>query len=63
MIKEEIKSKLRDWMTATIQLDKVANTKRTSADISYAWRRVFGIRMNEKWVEKALYGKRNLDNC
>jgi hypothetical protein len=56
--REERKSKLRDWMTATIQLDKVSDSKCTSADISYAWRRVFGIKMNEKWVEKALYGKK-----
>jgi hypothetical protein len=63
MIKEEIKSNLRDWMTATSQLMKVSNSKISSGDISFIWRTKFGIRMNEKWVEKALYGKRNLDNC
>lgn len=59
-MKEEIKSKLRDWMTATTQLMKVSNSKISSSDISFMWRNKFGIRMNDKWVEKALYGNKEV---
>jgi hypothetical protein len=57
----EIKSSLRDWMTATCQMVKVSrqnSDKLSTSDISYLFRKTFGIRMNDKWVEKALYGKK-----
>jgi hypothetical protein len=56
--KSEIKVGLRDWMTATCQTLKVADPKRvSSSDIAYLFRSTFGIRMNDKWVDKALYGR------
>ncbi|OGM10449.1 hypothetical protein A2Z67_04025 [Candidatus Woesebacteria bacterium RBG_13_36_22] len=55
--KEEIKSKLRDWMTSTNQLTKARDPGFTLSDISFAWRIQFGVKMTDKWVEKSLYGR------
>ena len=49
------KQVLRDWMTATTQIIKVKDSKQTDADIVEQWR-ALGIKMNEAWVRKALYG-------
>lgn len=57
MIREEVKVLLRDWMTSTTQLIKVHNQHWRVDDISAWWRSNFGLRMSDKWVEKALYGK------
>ena len=46
---------LRDWMTATTQIMKVDDHTQTNADIVEKWR-AMGIKMNEAWVRKALYG-------
>jgi hypothetical protein len=58
-MREEIKSNLKDWMTATSQLEKAKNHNMTSSDISYLWRKIFGIKMTDKWIEKALYGNKS----
>jgi len=59
--REEIKSSLRDWMTATSQLMKVGAPDKIDADdITFWWKVNFGIRMRSKWVEKALYGKKRI---
>jgi len=49
------KQVLRDWMTATTQIIKVGDHTQTNADIVEKWR-AMGIKMNEAWVKKALYG-------
>jgi hypothetical protein len=67
--KEERKTNLRDWMTATTQFLKcgaqvglpycLSNDKiKNSDDITFWWKSIFGINMRSKWVEKALYGKK-----
>ena len=59
MDKNELKVKLRDWMTATTQLLKVSNPHVMDTDaITFWWRSKFGIRMKSRWIEKALYGKK-----
>ena len=54
--REEIKMLLRDWMTSQTQLMKVHNRTLSSADIAFVWRSSLGIKMNEEWIDKALYG-------
>jgi hypothetical protein len=55
--KSEIKIKLRDWMTASSQLLKVAAPDKIGvSDISFMFRAQYGIKMTDKWVERALYG-------
>jgi len=53
--KEERKSLLRDWLTATCQLAKVHNPHLTSEVIAEGFVHD-GIKMNVKWVDRALYG-------
>ena len=61
MIKEEIKSSLKDWMTATSQLLKAGVQNKIDVDdITFWWRSKFGIRMKSKWIEKALYGSKGI---
>lgn len=60
-VKDERKTALRDWMTSTTQLLKVNHTtssRPSTSDITYWWRAKIGVRMTDKWVEKALYGKK-----
>lgn len=52
------KQVLRDWMIATTQLMKVKDHAQTNADIVEKWRSI-GIKMNEAWVKRALYGGNN----
>lgn len=54
---KERKTMLKDWMTATTQLEKAGDHTKTPADISFSWRIVYGIKMTEDWVKKALYGR------
>ena len=56
--RDEIKASLKDWMTATTQLHKAKNPQRSISDITYLWRLSAGIKMTDKWVEKALYGNK-----
>ena len=56
--KEETKALLKDWMTSTTVLLKTDQPKCSSADIVFWWRQKFGILMNEKYVNKCLYGSR-----
>lgn len=62
MDKNEIKIKLRDWMTATTQIFKMHNQFCGLGDISFWWRGQLGIKMNDKWVEKTLYGHKRKDH-
>ncbi len=56
--REETKALLRDWMTSTCQLEK-AMTRHSISDITFSWRKSFpDIKMTDKWVEKALYGRK-----
>lgn len=58
--KEERKSKLRDWMTATTQLVKInaQDQKVSVSDITYWWRGKIGVKMTDEWIKKALYGNK-----
>ncbi len=56
-IRNEIKNMLRDWLTATTQMEKVRDNTLSVSDIAFMWRAKYGIKMNDKWVTKALYPK------
>ena len=52
----ETKSLLRDWMTFVCQSTKVKDNKLTSQQLADTFNSELGIKMNEKWVDRALYG-------
>lgn len=53
--KEEIKSALRDWMVATSTLVRVQVAN--NSEVSFWWRYQFGIKMQDRWIEKHLGGR------
>lgn len=59
--KEETKVLLKDWMTSTNVLLKTSQPKSTPSDIAFWWRQTLGILMNEKYVNKCLYGAKGYD--
>jgi hypothetical protein len=59
MTREERKQTLRDWMTATLQMEKVRQPQIGSADLAISFKGQFGIDMTQAWVNKALYGHKS----
>lgn len=56
--REERKALLKEWMTGLTQIFKFENPMRTSHDLSSFWNVHFGIKMNETWVNRALYRRK-----
>jgi hypothetical protein len=51
---------LRNWMVATTRVMKGYSGIKppvTVNEISFLWEKMFGIKMTDRWVVRALYGK------
>ena len=55
--REERKQMLRDWMTSTCQMIKVGAPRLNATGVATIMNTHYeGLKLNEKWVTKALYG-------